>query len=131
MITTYLFLQGALFLILVGGFFQVRQFLQMNSTISRPVDLDSFKRLARVNMYVALVYLILAIPTIMFSMYLGFSNGLYGVSIAIAATAPHFILGKFMKKDENSSRSLECSSQFAEEYKQIGLSWRKKILPDF
>jgi hypothetical protein len=131
MITTYLFLQGALLLLAVGGFFQVQHFLRNNPSISTARDLDNFKRLARVNMYVALVYIVLSIPVVLISMYLGFSAGLTGVAIVLVASAPHFALGQYMKKLEEKSRTLECASQYAEEHRRIGQVWQKKALPDF
>ena len=131
MFTSYLFLEGSLFLICIGGFFQVSQFLRLHGAVTTAGDLDDFKRMVRVNMYVALVYIVLGIPSILLSMYLSFAYGIYGMVIAIGATVPHFFLGKHMKKLDERSRNLECSSRLDSEYKRIGQVWRKKALPDF
>jgi hypothetical protein len=131
MITTYLLLQAALFLLSIGGFFQVRQFLSSSTLIASPQDLDRFKRMARLNMYVALVYMVLAIPGILMSMYLTFMYGLYGLGIVLAVSVPQFLFGKYLKSLEDKSRSLPCSSEFVDEHRRIGQSWLKKPLPDF
>ena len=59
LMTTYLVLNAAMFLLGVFCFMQVRQFLSQNSSINGPAQLEDFKRMARINMYVAIVYLAL------------------------------------------------------------------------
>ena len=131
MITTYVLLQAAMFLIGVGGFYQVKQFLDSHPFIRRDGDFDNFKRLARFQMYVALVYIVLALVGIAMSLYLSWEFGLVGVVVVILVSVPHHLLGNKMKKLEERSRGLECSVQYADEYERIGMVWRKKALPDF
>src|SRR5687768_491975 len=104
MITIYLFVQAVLFLLAVAGFFQVQRFLKTNRSISSAEGLDSFKRLARVNMYVALVYIVLAVPMILMSMYIGYAYGLYGIAVVLGTSVPQMIFGKFLKSAEDKSR---------------------------
>jgi ABC-type multidrug transport system fused ATPase/permease subunit len=131
MITTYLLLQAAMFLVAVGGFFHVKQFLDAHPYIRRDGDFENFKRLVRFQMYVALVYIGLAVVGIAMSMYLSWAFGFFGLFVVVLVSVPHYVLGKQMKKLEQKSRELECAVQFADEYQRIGTVWRKKALPDF
>ena len=131
MITTYLCLQAALFLLLFGGFFQVQKFLHVNSSISCPGDLDAFKTLVRVNMYVALISIIIGIPTILLSMIIGYSYGIFGLGIVLVISIPQVLFARYVKSQEYLTRSMDCSSHYADEYHRIGQSWSKKALPDF
>jgi ABC-type multidrug transport system fused ATPase/permease subunit len=131
MITTYILLQAAMFLIAVGGFFQVKQFLSGHAFIRTDGDMDRFKRLARAQMYAALVYIVLAIVGVAMSMYLTWVIGVYSLVLVVLVSLPHYALGNQMKKLEEKSRGLECAERFAAEYERIGLVWRKKALPDF
>src|SRR5688572_16376868 len=97
MITTYMALQSAMFLIAVGGFFQVNQFLKMCASITSVDHLNAFKKLARVNMYVALIYMAIGGPTILISIYLGYHYGLYGLGIVLLFSVPQFLFGKYLK----------------------------------
>lgn len=131
MIITYLLIQSALLAICVGSFFQVRQFVRMYPTITTAEEMTHYRRLARMNMYTALIYIGLSAPMVVLSAYLAYLYGLYGVAISVAATAPHFVFARFMKKQEDTCRSAACAPQFEEEHRRIGRSWLKNVLPDF
>jgi hypothetical protein len=131
MITTYLFLQAALFFLTIGGYFQVRQFLSLNTSISNERGLDNFKRLARVNMYVALAYIAISIPMILMSMYIGYTLGIDGLALVLGISIPQIGLGVYLKSSEDKTRSLPCTDQYAAEHRRIGLAWQKNVLPDF
>jgi len=131
MIYTYLLLQIALFLLSLGGYFQVKKFLSQHNTISNHRHLDNFKSLVRVNMYIALVYIALGIPGILMSIYLGFAYGLLGIVCVLALNVPHFLFGKYLKSLEEKARQLQCSSEYSQEFRMIGETWFKKALPNF
>jgi len=131
MITTYLLVQGALLLLSVGGLFQVQRFLRSNPSIISAEGFDNFKRLARVNMYVALVYIVLSVPALLIGIYITYTYGVFGLVVVLAISVPQYLLGKYMKRVEDKSRSLECSTLYADEHRRIGETWVKKALPDF
>ena len=93
--------------------------------------MGAFKRMVKVNMYVALGYLVLALPGILLSLYLPFSEGLIGVGVVLLINAPIFFLGNQTKKLEMRSRELECTPALADEYRSVGETWHKKALPNF
>ena len=131
MIYTYLFLQIALFLLSLGGYFQVKRFLNQHDTISNGSHLNNFKSLARVNMYIALVYLALGLPAILMSIYLGFAYGLLGIVAVAALNLPHFLFGKYLKSLEEKARHLQCTHELSDEFRAVGETWFKKALPNF
>lgn len=82
-------------------------------------------------MYVALIYLVLSIPVIAMSIFLGYQYGLYGLGIVLVFSIPQFLLGKYLKTLEDKTRTMECSSECSSEHKRVAESWVKKALPDF
>ena len=131
MLYTYIVLQIALLLIALGGYFQVSQFLRQHSAIMNTANMDSFKSMVKVNMYVTLGYLVLGIPGILLSLYISFYEGLTGVFAVLLMNTPIFLLGKHTKKLEMRSRALQCLPAFADEYRTVGETWHKKALPNF
>lgn len=131
MIYSYVALQLALFLLSLSGYFQVKRFLVNHPAITGAADLARFRSLARVNMYIALAYLILAFPGIILSIYLGIYYGLMGSLIVVAANAPHFLFARHLRELEEKARKLECASQLYPDYKMTGEVWFKKALPNF
>ena len=131
MLYSYVVLQIALFFVGLGGYFQVSRFLRQHSAILNAAHLHAFKRMVKVNMYVALGYLILGIPGILMSLYLPFSEGLLGVGVVLLMNTPIFLLGSQTKKLEMRSRELQCLPAFADEYRSVGETWHKKALPNF
>lgn len=131
MIYTYLLLQAVLVLLSLVSYFQVKKFLSRHNSISREADLNDFKALVRVNMYMALVYLALGIPAIVMSIYLGWEYGLLGIFAVMAVNIPHFMFSQYLKTQEEKARQLNCSPQFSNEFKTVGETWFKKALPNF
>ena len=131
MVFIYVSLQVALILLSIGGYFQVKRFLDLYSSVSDLDQLIAFKSLVRTNMRIALVYLLLAIPSLLLSIYIGFMFGLAGVIFVVAINAPHFLFGRYLKSLEEKARQLQCSEDLSEEYRRIGETWFSKALPDF
>jgi len=131
MITTYVVLQAVMFLISIGGFVQVKQFLSRCGSIRSEDDLTAFKKLARVNMYVALGYMAIGGPTILLSIYIGYMYSFYGIGIVLLVSVPQFLFGKYLKGLEDKTRSMTCSDAYLLEHRRVTESWLKKALPDF
>ena len=131
MLYEYLVLQFALFLIGLGGYFQVSRFLRQHPAIMNASHMDAFKRMVKVNMYVALGYLVFGIVGVLMSLYLAFTEGLTGIAVVVLMNIPIFLLGKQTKKLELRSKALECSPVLAPEYHIVGETWHKKALPNF
>lgn len=129
--TTYLVLNAAMFLLGVFCFMQVRQFLSQNSSINGPAQLEDFKRMARINMYVAIVYLALAIPSVLMTIYITMTTGLYGFVVAMAVSTPAYFFGKYSKKFEEQARTMSCDAAYDHEHKRVAHAWVKNLLPDF
>ena len=131
MIFIYVSLQVALVLLSIGGYFQVKKFLGLHSSVSDYDQLRAFKSLVRTNMYIALVYLLIGIPALLLSIYIGFIYGLLGVIFVVAINIPHFLFGRHLKSLEEKARQLQCTADLSDEYRRIGETWFKKALPDF
>jgi hypothetical protein len=131
MIYIYVMLQIALILLSIGGYFQVKTFLGQYSSVSDPIQLSAFKSLVRANMYIALVYLVLGIPTILLSIYIGFVFGLLGITFVAVVNMPHFLFGRHLRSLEKKARNLQCAAYLSDDYRRIGETWFKKALPDF
>ena len=131
MITIYLILQAVSFAIVIAAFLSVEKFLKRHNSITRPHELDSFKRMARFNMYAALVYIVLTIPLVLMSLALTFWYGLMGLAIVLAISVPQTLFSFHMKKREEKTRLMQCSSDLAAEHQQVAHSWLKKAVPDF
>jgi hypothetical protein len=82
-------------------------------------------------MYIALIYLALGIPTILFSVFLGFAYGLVGIAFVFVINIPHLLFGRHLKSLEEKARHLQCAADLSDEYLRIGETWFKKALPDF
>ena len=131
MLYAYVVFQIALFLIGLGGYFQVSRFLRQHPAIMNASHMDAFKRMVKVNMYVALGYLVFGIVGVLMSLYLAFTEGLTGIAVVVLMNIPIFLLGKQTKKLELRSKALECSPVLALEYHTVGETWHKKALPNF
>lgn len=131
MLYAYVALQLALFLIGLGGYFQVSRFLSRHPAIMNASHMDAFKRMVKVNMYAALGYLAIAILGMLLGIYLVFTEGLTGIAVVVLMNIPIFLLGKQTKKLEMRSRELECYPALAPEYQIVGETWHKKALPNF
>ena len=131
MLYAYVVFQIALFLIGLGGYFQVSRFLRQHPAIMNASHMDAFKRMVKVNMYVALGYLVFGIVGVLMSLYLAFTEGLTGIAVVVLMNIPIFLLGKQTKKLELRSKVLECSPVLAPEYHTVGETWHKKALPNF
>ena len=128
---TYILMQSAMFLIAIGGYFQVSKFLRHNSSIADGSNFDAFKNLVRVNMYVAILSILVAIPTVLLSIYISWTEGFFGIGLVLGTSIPQILFSKKLKMFEQRSKQLHCSDQFADEYRLVADAWTKKLLPNF
>ena len=131
MIYCYAMLQLALLFLLISGHFQVKRFLSSHNAISDHTDLNRFKSLARTNMYLSLVYMILTVPGIAISMYLGYAYGIAGVAGVVAVNLPQLLFARNLRPLERAACQLHCSNDLSSEFRIIGEAWFKKALPNF
>src|SRR5215204_891928 len=109
MIYAYLVLQLAMFLLSLGGYFQVKMFLGLHHEITQPTHLNKFKGLVRMNMYMALLYICIGVPGILISIYLGFAYGLLGVVAVTGINVLQLLFAKHVRSLEEKVRRLQCS----------------------
>jgi hypothetical protein len=131
MMYAYLVLQLCLLGLALFGYFQVKSFLRAHNAISSPAHLNNFKSLVRTNMYGALVYLVLGIPTVLMSVYFGFVYGFMGALAVIAVNTPQLLFSRHLRGLEERARRLSCSSELDHEFKLVSEAWFKKALPNF
>jgi hypothetical protein len=131
MMYAYLVLQLCLLGLALFGYFQVKDFLRAHSAISSPAHLSNFKSLVRINMYGALIYLVLGIPTVLMSMYFGYVYGIFGILVVLAVNIPQLLFSKHLRGLEEQARRLSCSSELDHEFRMVSEAWFKKALPNF
>ena len=110
---------------------QIRGFLARTTAIGDVQDLEDFKRLARRQMYQALLQLVFLLGAVGLSLY-GMAtkqcNLLHVLGLSLAILAMSLISRPF----ERRVRSLTVEDEsLAEEYEAVCESWVKKPLPDF
>lgn len=110
---------------------QVTAFLVDAPSIRSTADLERFKALARLEMYLALAMIVLLVT--------GLATGLvlvrrYGVVALLAVLLVNGVvlgLGLFHKKVEERARSLRTAEGLDTEYRRVCDAWTRKALPDF
>jgi hypothetical protein len=132
MIIYYIFVNIGLAAVVLWGRNEAKHFLSAYSAIDNMPALEAFKRLARRNMVVALIYLPVGLVSILWSIYLVSQFHLVGLAVVLAVQIPLFLLSQNLKKLEILTRSLDSSdATIKEEHQRVSESWVKKALPDF
>jgi len=110
----------------------MKNFLSSTSVIADQVSLDRFKGVARLNMYLALVQILLMVPQMVIGIVLIFRYGLPALVVVLGVNGVIFFAGKKLKVFEERARSMPAESEeLAEEHRWVSVSWVKKALPDF
>ena len=121
--------------VLVAGLLclsQVKGFLKATPTIADEQSLERFKAMARFNMRLALVHIVVFVPGIIISILIILRNGFLGLVGVLAVNAVVFGLGAYMWGLEKQARSLPAASEdLAQQHRRISEAWVKKVLPDF
>lgn len=127
---------GAIYLLaaalLLWSLSQVKRFLAETPDIGDDVSLEGFKALARRQMYLALVGIVLLMAGMLVGLAVIARHGLLGLVVVILTNMLVLGLGMVHKKAEVRARSLPTGSEaLAREYRRISETWLKKALPDF
>jgi hypothetical protein len=109
----------------------LKGFLSRHSTITNKLVLDEFKKLARKNMYQALVQIVLLVTAGLMGLYGIFTHQL-GLILVIALNGAIIVLSKLTKGIEERTRSLTVDDKSLEDqYLAVCETWVGKALPDF
>lgn len=118
--------------LLAWGHFELNAFLKGHAEIQDENDLDDFKRMARKNMYGAICFLALAIPTFLLGIYFIVQTGWLSLVLVLAIHASFHFPSKKLQSLEAAARNLPCADDvLLSSYRKIGETWMKKALPDF
>lgn len=132
MFISYIILGICFVAIALWGSREANLFLEAYSTIDSTTALEAFKRLARRNMIVALIYLPLGLISFLWSIYLVSHFATVGLTVVLAVQAPVILFSLRLKRLEDRARSLDASDDtLKEEHRRVGKSWLKKAFPDF
>jgi hypothetical protein len=111
---------------------EASRFLSQHPSIRDSDSLEAFKSLARRNMIGALAYLIGGAASMIASLFVIRAHGFEGLMVVLSTYAATFLLGTNLIRLERRARNLTCADEaLTEAHRSIGISWRKKALPDF
>jgi hypothetical protein len=118
--------------IVLWGTAEARRFLDMHKELREPRALVAFKRLAKRNMLGAIAMLTLGAISLVLALLIAREYGSLGLAAALAVYVPCALLGLNLTRLEGQARNLPCENEeMSTEYRRVGSSWRKRILPDF
>ena len=111
--------------------------VQLKGLLSRTLSIDSrqsledFKRIARRQMYQALVQMGLLVAACILGLY-GILTGRLSLLLVIAVNGAIFGISRALQGIERRARSLPVSEeQLASEYRRVCEAWVRKPFPDF
>jgi hypothetical protein len=111
---------------------RVKGFLNTTSTIADEQSLERFKALARFNMRMALVQILVFLAGIITSIAIILRYGFLGLAGVMAVNGVLLVLGLYMWGLEKRARSLPAATEeLAQQHRRISETWVKKALPDF
>lgn len=132
MIIVFLVLVAAQACLVLWATFEARRFLREHPVIDGPPSLEAFKAMARRNMRGALVLIVCGVASLVVAVFLVNAHGSPGLAIVLGAYAVHGLLSVYLVRLERRARELECpDAALREDHQAVGMSWRKKMLPDF
>jgi hypothetical protein len=110
---------------------QVGAFLADTPSIATEADLDRFKELARLEMYLALTLIVLLGAGIVTGLVLVKRYGIMGLLVVILVNVVVFGLGMLHKGIEDKAKNLPATDALKTEYRRVCYAWAKKVLPNF
>ena len=111
---------------------RVKGFLNTTPTIADEQSLERFKALARFNMRMALVQILVFLAGIITGIVIILRYGFLGLVGVMAVNGVLLVLGLYMWGFEKRARSLPAATEdLAEQHRRISETWVKKALPDF
>lgn len=110
---------------------QIGRFLKRHSQIANSQDLQAFMKMARQQMYAALLYIVLLIPSFIL-MFLMLMKGAKDAAIVLSVETGVFIFTRIDREGEKRSRNLPCATPELEEtYGNVCKSWVNDAFPKF
>ena len=110
---------------------QITGFLEETPSIRSTTDLERFKELARLEMYLALSMMVLLVTGLVTGLVLIRQHGIAALLPVLLVNAVVLGLGLFHKGVEEKARSLRTAEGLDAEYARVCQTWNKKALPDF
>lgn len=111
---------------------RIKDFLAATTSISDQLTLERFKGVARENMYMALLQMVLLLAGVVVGLVILMRHGAIGLLAVLLVNAVVFGLGKHYGKLEKRIRELPADSEeLGREHRRISEVWVKKALPDF
>jgi len=111
---------------------QLKGFLAETPGIADSRSLERFKDVVRVQMYLALVVIVLLSAGVLVGLVLIRKHGLLGLVGVLGTNLALIGFSLYLKRFEVRARSLPTSSEeLGGEYRKVADTWVKKPLPDF
>ena len=110
---------------------QVVGFLEDTPSIRNGSDLERFKELARLEMYLALAMIVLLVTGLVTGLVLIRRHGIVALLPVLLVNGVVLGLGLFHKGVEERARNLRTADALNTEYRRVCYAWNKKALPDF
>ncbi len=109
----------------------LQTFLAKHRAMNSTEAMADFKQVARMNMFGALIYLVLGFAMLVMAVLITIKMGLLGLLFGLCFSIPSLLVSLKVKALEDQSKNLPCESSFKEEYERVKEVWMKKALPDF
>jgi hypothetical protein len=114
------------------GLMSIKGFLAKSSSISDSGAFRKFKKMVRLQMYLALLQLPLLVGALLSGLYAVFITDEIHIVLFLFLQGSIQYFGKVSKKPEQQARSMSVWDATAEiEYQDICTTWLKKPFPDF
>jgi hypothetical protein len=110
---------------------QLRTFLRTTPSIDGEEDLGRYRDLARIQMYAALLVIVLSLGGIAASAVLVRFFGLGSLAVVLPANVVLLLMGLYHKRVEDRVRALPVSETLAAERDRVSATWLAKPFPDF
>jgi hypothetical protein len=110
---------------------QVVAFLETTPSIRSSADLERFKELARLEMYLALAMIVLLVTGLIIGLVLIREHGGAALLPVLLVNGVVLGLGVYHKGVEERARSLPSADGLETDYRRVCHAWNKKALPDF
>ena len=116
----------------IGSLLQLRRFLAETPRIADEASLARYRDLVRVQMYLALVVIVVLLTGVALGMLLIGRYGCLAFVVVLVTNLWVLALGLYHKRWEARVRSLPAAEgPLAQEYRRISEVWLKKPFPDF
>jgi hypothetical protein len=110
---------------------QTRRFLREHTSIADTATLERFKAMARQNMKLALLQILLLGAGVVLGIVLLFREGLLALIPIVITNVLLTALAKYLGPFEKAARSLPATPELREQYRRVSTSWVSRALPDF